>query len=548
MENFNDLKTIKEFAKFIDTPLQKITYIIHRQKIENLYNSFEIPKKNGGIRTIDAPHDDLKQIQIKIKNMLWKHQKKIWEKYNQNKIPNISHGFESGKTFITNATVHKNKRFVLNIDLLDFFYFFHFGRVKGFFEKNKYFKVPSEIAITIARLACYQQRLPQGSPCSPIITNLICNILDIRLLKLGKKYKLDYTRYADDLTFSTNNKIFPKHYDEFLFEITSVIEKAGFKINDKKTRLLYKNSKQEVTGLVVNKKLNVSNDYYKTTRAMANTLYKDGSFTINGADGTINQLEGRFAFIDRLSKHNNKLDTNKHDFWHLSGREKEYQKFLFFKYFLQNTKPLIITEGKTDIVYIKSALKNLYKNYPRLIIKEGNNFKFHISFLNKTKRLSYFLNINIDGGSVMSNIYKNMYNNENSLAKLFKDKYKTEAKNNVILLVDNEQKNENKPLRQLLNSAKINLNQNISSHITHNLYLLTHQLVDNKKECEIENLFTNETLGTKLNNKSLNLKEKDFNKEIHYGKEIFSQYVRKNYKHIDFSNFKPLLDELNNLL
>lgn len=532
----------------MDIPLQKITYVIYKQKIENLYYSFEIPKKNGGVRTIDAPHDDLKQIQIKIKNMLWKHQKNIWEKYNQNKIPNISHGFETDKTFITNAIIHKNKRFVLNIDLLDFFHSFHFGRVKGFFEKNKYFKVSSEIAITIARLACYKQRLPQGSPCSPIITNLICNILDIRLLKLAKKYKLDYTRYADDLTFSTNNKIFPKHYDKFLFEITSIIEKAGFKINDKKTRLLYKDSRQEVTGLVVNKKLNVSKNYYKTTRAMANALYKDGSFTINGIDGTIDQLEGRFAFIDRLSKHNNKLDGKKRVFQNLSGREKEYQKFLFYKYFLQNPKTLIVTEGKTDIVYIKSALKNLYNYYPKLITKEGNSFKFNISFLNKTERLSDFLGINIDGGSVMLNIYNNMYNNKNSLVKLFQKKYKTETQNKVILLVDNEQKNKDKPLKQLLNNIKIELNKKLYSHITHNLYLLTHQLVDDKDECEIENLFTDETLSTKIDNKSLCLKEKDFNKEMHYNKEKFSQYVRKNYKHIDFSNFKPLLDELNSLL
>ncbi len=86
--------------------------------------------------------------------------------------------------------------------------------------------------------------------------------------------------------------------------------------------------------MIVNKKLNVNRDYYKRTRAMAYELYTKGEFFIDGEAGTMNQLEGRFSFIDQLEQYNNKRDGNKHNFNELNGRERQYQKFLFYKYFL----------------------------------------------------------------------------------------------------------------------------------------------------------------------------------------------------------------------
>lgn len=120
--------------------------------------------------------------------------------------------------------------------------------------KNKNFELPVEIATMIAQLTCYEGKLPQGAPTSPIITNLVCNILDMRLLKIAKKYRVVYTRYADDMTFSTNDKKFLENQENFMKSIKKEIESFGFEINDKKTRLLFCDSRQEVTGLVVNKK------------------------------------------------------------------------------------------------------------------------------------------------------------------------------------------------------------------------------------------------------------------------------------------------------
>ena len=87
------------------------------------------------------------------------------------------------------------------------------------------------------------------------MTNLICQTLDIHVLKIAKKYKLDYTRYADDLTFSTNNKEFLDKKDEFYKALKNEIDKSGFSINEEKTRLIYRDSRQMVTGLVVNHKI-----------------------------------------------------------------------------------------------------------------------------------------------------------------------------------------------------------------------------------------------------------------------------------------------------
>ena len=155
-------------------------------------------------------------------------------------------------------------------------------------------KTPSEahqVAVIIAQIACYNGHLPQGAPSSPIITNLICQVLDMHLLKIAKKYKLDYTRYADDLTFSTNDRTFLIKQEQFIQEISSVISKAGFSVNEKKTRVQYKDSRQEVTGLIVNKKVNVNRTYVRETKAMAHQLYTSGQFTINGESASINQLE-----------------------------------------------------------------------------------------------------------------------------------------------------------------------------------------------------------------------------------------------------------------
>lgn len=589
MASFTDIKTQDVLFKLLNIPKKNMTYLLYNKEEkgpENAYHTFSILKKNGDKREIDAPNDELKFVQKRLAILLWANQKKSWRLNNTK--PNISHGFEESKSIITNAKIHRNKKIVLNLDLEDFFPSIHFGRVKGFFEKNKNFKVPKEVALVIARLVCYKGRLPQGAPTSPIISNLICRILDFRLLKLAKKYRLDYTRYADDLTFSTNSSSFVDEEQFFLDKLEKEIIRAGFKINAKKTRLQFSNSRQEVTGLTVNKKLNVSKEFYKNTRAMAHKLYTTGEFLIDGESGTINQLEGRFAFINQLDKYNNGLEyeislnknnieyqkfllstikvENNHQIMllNLNSREKEYQKFLYYKYFYGNEIPTIVTEGKTDIRYLKAALKKMYKDYPILIEKNGNDYKFKVHFLKRVNkkgnkdisRLKYFFNLPIDGADAMKNLYNFFSDKNNKLYPNYLEYFNflstSKPSNPTFFIFDNELNNDKKPLRGFINyiNEKKNmqsLKDNGSLRVTENLYVLTNQLIGEAEENEIEDLFDKKTLEHKIGGKSFS-KKSISEKNNFYGKEIFSKYVLDNFENIDFENFRPMLNNLSRII
>lgn len=559
MKKFCDIQSRNELADYLGISHKKLTHILYIKKPDNYYTTFEIPKRNGESRTICAPSGHLKALQVKLANMLWCYQKSIWEE--KGVKPNISHAFEKEKSIITNAKIHRNKRFVLNLDLENFFDSFHFGRVQGYFEKNNNFKLPYDVSVILAQLTCYQGRLPQGAPSSPIITNLICQTMDIYLLRVAKKYKLDYTRYADDLTFSTNDRHFVENQEKFLAEAIAAIKRAGFSINEKKTRLQFRDSRQEVTGLIVNKKLNVNHAYVRKTRAMAHQLYSTGEYLIDGVPGTIKQLEGRFSFIDHLDHHNNILDPQeiKHDAFHLNGRERQYQAFIFYKYLYAHTVPVIVTEGKTDIRYIKAALKSLYTKYPRLIQKDAEgNFIYNFSFFKRTKRWKFFFGISLDGADAMKILYHYHAGNGKKIPayhSYFRQLSGLEQHNPVILLYDNESKSE-RPLKKFLGEGvhataeqKATLKSDLHIRLIPDskLFLVTPPLVGSKEECEIEDLFSDELLSLNLDGKTFCRKDK-FDDSKYFGKEIFSQYVYENYQTIDFSRFIPLLDVIDTII
>lgn len=553
MKNKINKKERIELANYLKIPVNVLTYILYKVNTDNLYTTFTIPKKNGDERIIHAPYDKLKSIQRTIADNLYEYKAERNTEINVNKY--VAHAFEKGKSIITNAKIHRNKRYVFNIDLENFFDSFHFGRVAGFFEKNKDFRWKKSMGIMLAQLTCYKGVLPQGSPCSPIITNLICNILDMRILNLARKYRLDYTRYADDLTFSTNDKKFLDYKNEFYCKLSKEIEKAGFKINESKTRLVFKDSRQEVTGIVVNEKLNVNRDFIKKTRAMADSLYKKGEFFIGEEKGNINQLEGRFSFIDQLDRYNNKNSSNvKHNVFNLNSREREYQKFLVYKYFFSNEKPIIVTEGKTDILYLKAALKKFVELYPELIEKGLNGgFEFKVCFLKKTKRLKYFLNIQSDGADTMKNIY-NFYSRKGNFpnyAEYFRKNGINCFCNNVILIFDNELV-KNMPLKKFINHVEERicekeLKEKCKTKIKDNLFIVTNPMIEGKEKCAIEDLFDDEVLKHTIDGKSFSNKNKfDIKKE--YGKDLFSKYIFKNYESINFDRFVPMLDAIKTII
>jgi len=232
------------------------------------YTKKEIIKKNGGTRELNIPPRSAKILQKKLSEEL----------YQYYIPPKPVHGFiksknNNSKSIITNAEKHIKKNIVINIDIDSFFDSINFGRARGLFISRP-FNIEKNLATKIAQLIVYDNKLPQGAPTSPIISNIICLKMDHNLIKFAKKYSLTYTRYADDMSFSTNKKNI--NTNKILKEIEKIIKENGFKINRSKTRIQYSYQSQIVTGLKVNNKVNVDRKYIRRIRSMLFSWYKYG--------------------------------------------------------------------------------------------------------------------------------------------------------------------------------------------------------------------------------------------------------------------------------
>ncbi|MDM2811728.1 MULTISPECIES: retron Ec67 family RNA-directed DNA polymerase/endonuclease [Citrobacter] len=539
-----------------------MTRVIYIRNTDNLYSQFTIKKKNGSDRHISAPDPELKEIQSKLSDLLQDCLNNIRE--NSKEENNFSHGFERNRSIITNAEKHKSKKWVLNIDLSNFFDEFNFGRVRGYFLKNKKFSLNTELSTLIAKIACHQDKLPQGSPCSPVITNLILLSLDRRLSNLCNRAGCTYTRYADDITISTNKKEFPrkiiKSHNEnsidlnkkFLKEIIS----SGFQINLNKLRLFDRKCRQEVTGLTVNRFVNVDNKYAKKVRAMAHSLFTKGGYTLTDEKtreqraGNINELGGMLSFIDYVDKHNNRLPHATKT--SLNKRENVYSDFLYYSAFWANPKPTILTEGKTDITYLRVALDSLSANYPNLIgnKKIGNKIvrDYGVKFFKNTTKSKYFLNL--DGGASHLKDFIVGYEKKTNAFKAIAEQKP------VIIVLDNDSGSggSNGIFQTLIGKAfpnitlsKDELRNQKWTWVTKNLYLIFTPL-NGLNDSSMEDLFHSSVLQTKLGGKVFNRTNAKC-KDNEYGKEFFATgVVLKQRKAINFSNFNYIFESITEII
>ncbi|MGG5460285.1 reverse transcriptase family protein [Clostridium sp. B9] len=212
------------------------------------YSISSIEKKSGGIRKLNIPSENLKYIQRWILDNIL---------YNISCCDNVT-GFIPSKSTVDNARVYVNKECIVGLDLENFFPTIHFGRVQGMFQRLGYTK---HLSIILANLCTYKGELPQGSPASPYIANLVCRKMDYRIVKLCKKIEANYTRYADDITISGNKGI-----ENYICTINKIIKSEGFKSNKKKERVLFQYHSQKVTGIIVNKKLSPPKEMKKYLR------------------------------------------------------------------------------------------------------------------------------------------------------------------------------------------------------------------------------------------------------------------------------------------
>lgn len=271
---FHEIKTVQQLCQRLSIP----DAFSHADVADlKRYRVFHIRKRKSGDRVITAPLNPIRQIQKTLYRFLYD------AVVERNGIRSVAHGFIPGRSIKTNALQHVGNRIVFNIDLHDFFPTISMNRVAGLFRAAP-FSAPTDVASWLSEVCTYAGCLPQGTPTSPFISNLICFKLDRQLQQLAKQNNCIYTRYADDITFSKRSGNMPESIAEM--DVTNtyiagamlrgIIETNGFVINRDKVHLYRNTFRQTVTGLVVNSKLNVHRKFVREIRAMIYDCQKNG--------------------------------------------------------------------------------------------------------------------------------------------------------------------------------------------------------------------------------------------------------------------------------
>ncbi|CAB3839319.1 hypothetical protein LMG26686_01367 [Achromobacter mucicolens] len=585
IEELKKVRTRIELAELLEVKPSRLAYELYKKKDSDRYQHFEIPKKYGGTREILAPNPTLKTIQRRLAIYLQDCLEEVIastdsERHRGGGIKlGFSHGFMRDRTIITNARPHRAKRFVFNCDIVDFFGTINFGRVRGFFIKDKQFALAQEIATFLAQISCFQNVLPQGSPCSPVIANLIARKLDIKLGRLAYQTGMTYTRYADDLTFSTNKKIFSHSVgvqDASGFwragtELTKIVRASGFELNPNKTRLQQRDSHQEVTGLTVNRKVNTNSSYRYTARAMVNSVLKTGefcfSYSIKNAPesleapekkkGNLKQLLGILSHIDYVDRFN--FELRKSNLAHLANkknqkavddqlfpslsRQETFKKFVYFYWFYACDEPVIICEGKTDNIYLKCAIKALKLRYPDLISNDKNNEKLKIRFFEYKESRAKSLSQLSGGVGGLCHFLENYHKYLNGAF------FAPKPKHPVIVLIDNDNGGQSVYSKVAgITKKKKPTGKESFIRIEKNLYIIPTPLGPEGQQTAIEDFFDKAVLDEQLNGKSFS-RDDDFDKSKFYGKAAFSRdVVLKNREKIDFQGFDSILSRINSVL
>lgn len=215
------------------------------------YFSYNIPKRDGSVRSIHAPNSELKVVQRTILDDL----------LSFSPLSLHAEGFRRNRSIVTNSQRHVSQKVVVKLDLKDFFPSITSQRIFGLFLGLGY---PRQVASLLTGLTTYKGALPTGAPTSPVLSNLVCRRLDKRLAGVAQKMQFEYSRYADDLTFSSQN---PQLVQLIPF-IQEIIQEEGFEVKTPKTRIQRNGGQQKVTGIVVNCRPNIASKEIRSLRAI----------------------------------------------------------------------------------------------------------------------------------------------------------------------------------------------------------------------------------------------------------------------------------------
>ena len=305
------LATPSDVADMLGVTIPHLRWLcFHAEAMETAhYTQFEVPKRTGGVRVLAAPKRYIRHAQEWVlENIL-------------SKVPvhDAAQGFVPGRSTVTNARLHQGRELVINLDLRDFFPSITVHRVRGIFESFGY----SPAAATVLSLICTEsprrvmsyggkryfvavgdRALPQGACTSPALSNLVTRRLDKRLVGLGTKKGLAYSRYADDLTFSAASKA-DVNVGFLLAQVRHIVEDEGFRVNEKKVHIQRKGGRQKVTGIVVNQpeRLSIPRAERRRLRAILHNAAKTGLEAQN-RDNIPNfeaHLRGKLAYFSMIN-------------------------------------------------------------------------------------------------------------------------------------------------------------------------------------------------------------------------------------------------------
>jgi RNA-directed DNA polymerase len=353
-----------DIAASMGVELAELRFLAFSRRVSRTshYQRFRIPKKSGGERLISAPMPRLKEAQRwLLENVLSKV-----------RVHESAHGFLPGRSIVSNARPHVGAAVVVNADLENFFPTITYRRVKGAFRSLGYSEQVASVFALLStepdsveveldgcryHVARGERHLPQGAPTSPALTNVICRRMDRRLKGLAAKLGFAYTRYADDLSFSGPGESV-RNLCNLLRWCQDIVEHEGFRLHQKKTRIMRRGRKQEVTGIVVNERCGLDRKMLRRLRATLYQIEKDGpnGRHWNGNVNVVSAVQGVAAYATMVDERKGRILlgrtralTKRHDY--VPPRWPEYPKRV--PSWKRSKEPVVQTGPTTDDTLVR---------------------------------------------------------------------------------------------------------------------------------------------------------------------------------------------------
>jgi retron-type reverse transcriptase len=230
-----------------------------------LWRTKRIPKRSGGHRVLRIPNVLLKQIQRA--TVLYLDSKRLLDAH-----PSAT-GFRRRSSILRNAQLHRRPGTIIRLDVHSFFPSISADMIAVYLKRHR---VHPRLAMLLAALLTYKARLPQGAPSSPIVSNAVAHALDVQVAAFSRRHNLIYSRYADDIVLSSRVHLNRAECKDVVLRIRELLSRHGFRINNRKTRVMHRHHRQLVTGVVINSHPQPLRRFRKQLRALLHICERDG--------------------------------------------------------------------------------------------------------------------------------------------------------------------------------------------------------------------------------------------------------------------------------